>query len=107
VLLLTTLLHFFLPACACAICFCRYDIHGWCCLPGAIATWNLARLDSHSDSSGRADRLINVDVCVMCCAFHPGEPVSFQCRTLCRTSTASLLSIDQAACMMHYPQGQE
>jgi len=53
----------------------RYDIQGWCCTPGAIATWNLARAGS-SDSSGRPDRLIDVDTCVMCCAFHPTEPVS-------------------------------
>lgn len=55
---------------------CRYDISGWYCIPGAIATWNLVRLgSSSSDSSGRPDRLVDVDACVMCCAFHPAEPV--------------------------------
>lgn len=52
---------------------CRYDIEGWCSYPGAVATWNLARggLDENIP-----DKYIPVDNCVMCCAFHPAEPVS-------------------------------
>ncbi|KAF6254151.1 WD40-repeat-containing domain protein [Scenedesmus sp. NREL 46B-D3] len=55
-----------------AASFGRYDVEGWCCIPGAIATWNLARI-GHSTGSA-PDRLISADSCVMACAFHPTEP---------------------------------
>ncbi|WIA14099.1 hypothetical protein OEZ85_002646 [Tetradesmus obliquus] len=55
-----------------AASFGRYDVDGWCCTPGAIATWNLARLGTTTGSS--PDRLIATDSCVMACAFHPAEP---------------------------------
>jgi hypothetical protein len=51
---------------------CRYDISGWCTDRGALVTWNLGR---ESVKQSKPDTLIDVDVCLMCCAFHPEHPV--------------------------------
>lgn len=56
------------------LCVLRYDVKGWANVPGAIATWNLARLGINTQAN--PDRLIQVDNSLMCCAFHPAEPVS-------------------------------
>lgn len=49
----------------------RYDIPGWCEERGALATWNLAR---ESVNQHKPDTTIDVDNCLMCCAFHPEHP---------------------------------
>jgi hypothetical protein len=57
----------------CHDCTCRYDISGWCTDRGALVTWNLGR---ESVKQNKPDTLIDVDVCLMSCAFHPEHPVS-------------------------------
>jgi hypothetical protein len=50
---------------------CRHDIPGWCEDRGALATWNLAR---GNINQSKADITIDVDNCLMSCAFHPETP---------------------------------
>eukprot|EP00775_Hariotina_reticulata_P009740 gene9740-9898_t len=54
-----------------AASFGRFDVSGWCVLPGAVATWNLSRPGL---MPGGPDRFISTDSCIMCLAFHPAEP---------------------------------
>ncbi|KAG1673700.1 hypothetical protein FOA52_010569 [Chlamydomonas sp. UWO 241] len=49
----------------------RYDIPGWCEDRGVLATWNLGR---ESVNQNKADVSIDVDNCLMACAFHPEHP---------------------------------
>lgn len=49
----------------------RHDIPGWCEDRGALATWNLAR---GNVNQSKADVTIDVDNCLMSCAFHPETP---------------------------------
>ena len=59
-----------------AAAYGRYDIPGWCSDRGALVTWNLAR---ESINQNRPDITIDVDNCLMSCAFHPEHPVSSCC----------------------------
>lgn len=51
---------------------CRYDIAGWCTDRGALVTWNLGR---DVINQTKPDTKIDVDNCLMSCAFHPDHPV--------------------------------
>ena len=46
---------------------------GWCTDRGALVTWNLGR---ESVNASRPDVNIEVDNCLMSCAYHPEHPVS-------------------------------
>lgn len=54
-----------------AAAYGRYDIPGWCEDRGALVTWNLAR---ENVNQTRPDITIDVDNCLMSCAFHPEHP---------------------------------
>ena len=45
---------------------------GWCTDRGALVTWNLGR---ESINTSKPDVNIEVDNCLMACAFHPDHPV--------------------------------
>lgn len=45
---------------------------GWCTDPGALAVWNLARGDVNPT---KPDAHVEVDNCLMACAYHPAHPV--------------------------------
>uniref|UniRef100_A0A7R9V7G1 Uncharacterized protein n=1 Tax=Chlamydomonas euryale TaxID=1486919 RepID=A0A7R9V7G1_9CHLO len=49
----------------------RHDIPGWCEDRGVLATWNLGR---DTINPTKADVNIDVDNCLMSCAFHPEHP---------------------------------
>lgn len=51
----------------------RYDVEGWCTDRGALATWNIGR---EGINQNKPDVMINTDVALMTCAFHPVHPVS-------------------------------
>ncbi|MEW5310407.1 MAG: hypothetical protein WDW38_002207 [Sanguina aurantia] len=54
-----------------AAAYGRYDVVGWCTHPGALATWNLARDEMKPN---KPDVRIDVDNCLMACAYHPAHP---------------------------------
>mmetsp|Transcript_27063 Transcript_27063/g.59154 ORF Transcript_27063/g.59154 Transcript_27063/m.59154 type:complete len:588 (-) Transcript_27063:554-2317(-) len=54
-----------------AAAYGRYDVVGWCTDRGALATWNVAR---KALDQSKPDTLIDVDNCLMACAFHPDHP---------------------------------
>lgn len=54
-----------------AAAYGRYDIAGWCNDKGALATWNMGRTGGHV---AQPDRIVETDVCLMCCAYHPEQP---------------------------------
>eukprot|EP00798_Chlamydomonas_sp_ICE-L_P001991 gene1991-33412_t len=49
----------------------RYDIVGWCTDRGALVTWNLGR---ETVNPSKPDVNIEVDNCLMSCAYHPVHP---------------------------------
>ncbi len=50
----------------------RYDVAGWCTDRGALVMWNLGR---EGVSRRKPDVVLDVDVCLQSCAFHPEHPV--------------------------------
>lgn len=70
---------------------------GWCSDKGALVTWNLGR---EGVARRKPDMVIDVDVCLMSCAFHPEHPVSLlggYFRALCQlvvVRTASWLGVN-------------
>jgi len=54
-----------------AAAFGRFDVEGWCTYPGALCTWNLQRSEVNPN---KPDAVVELDSCLMCCAFHPKHP---------------------------------
>ncbi|KAF8066252.1 Wdr34 [Scenedesmus sp. PABB004] len=56
-----------------AAAFGRYDAAGWCCVPGAVATWSLGRAGA-APGAPPPERLLPVGSGATALAFHPDQP---------------------------------